>query len=139
LKTVNLPKWVVVCMVLMTISMSAFAVSGAILQYTLIKPYVMNVAVVGSKLVVDSFILTYDPPINRYANCTVQVRSTSSTDLTGTVNVYLYNVAQVSIATGQYSGTFVAAGVRTLTIPLTWFLNANATDVASGRVVVQQT
>jgi hypothetical protein len=67
-------------MVLMTVSMGVFAVSGAILQYTLIKPYVMDIAVVGSKLVVDSFSLTYDPPTNRYANCTVQVRSTSATD-----------------------------------------------------------
>ena len=68
----NVPKWVVACLVLMTVSMGAYTVSAAILQYTLIKPYVMDIAVVSSQLVVNSFALNYKPSANQYANCTVQ-------------------------------------------------------------------
>jgi len=133
-----MPKLVALCLVLMTISMFVFAVSGAILQYTLIKPYVMDIAVVGSKLVIDGFSLTYDPPTNRYPNCTVQVRNTHTSDLTGTVFVYLYNGTKVNIASGSYIGTF-APGVRTVTITLIWLSEKSAGDVNSGRVAIAQT
>ena len=139
MKTVMMPRWVALCLALMTVSMSVFAVSGAIMQYTLIKPYVMDIAVVGSKLVVDSFILNYDPATNQYSNCTVQIRNTHTSDLTGTVYVYLYNGTKFNIASGQAEYTFSAGTVRTLTIPLTWVSGKTAEDVMGGRVAVQQT
>ena len=138
MKTVMMPRWVALCLALMTVSMSVFAVSGAIMQYTLIKPYVMDIAVVGSKLVVDSFILNYDPATNQYSNCAVQIRNTHTSDLTGTVYVYLYNGTQVNIASGQYSGTFSAGSVQTLTIPLTWISGMTVVNVTGGRAAVQQ-
>jgi len=134
-----MPRWVALCLALMTVSMSVFAVSGAIMQYTLIKPYVMDIAVVGSKLVVDSFILNYDPATNQYSNCTVQIRNTHTSDLTGTVYVYLYNGTKFNSASGQAEYTFSAGTVRTLTIPLTWVSGKTAEDVMGGRVAVQQT
>jgi len=137
LKTVTMPWWVALCMVLMTVSMSVYTVSSAILQYTLVKPFVMDIAVAGSKLTVDGFSLTYDPQTNRYTNCTVQVHNYGSGSLAGMVYVTLYNGTKFNIASGQCNGSFI--GVRTVTIPLVWAGGKTAVEVIGGRVSVQQT
>jgi len=126
-------------LVLMTVSMGVYTVAAAISQYTLVKPYVTEIAVATAKLQIESLSFVYDSTSNRYTSVAVTVRNTDTVQLTGTVYVYLYDATNTNVATGTYAGSFASGTTTTVTVTLTWTAGKTVTDLAAGRAVVQQT
>lgn len=132
------PKWVLLCLILMVSSMFVYTVSSAMLNYSLIKPYVVGLAVENSQLTVESVQFTYEPASNRYSDCTVQVYNIYTSSLTGTVYVYLQDPEGSNIASGQSAITVNPGSTNTVNVPLNWIANKTVVDVAGGRIVIVQ-
>lgn len=137
-KFVVLPRLVPLLLVMMTFGMLVYTVSAAIVSYSLIKPYVVGVAIQDSRLTIESTQFFYDPPTNRYGTCSVAVRNTHTENLSGTVYVYLVDSNNVNVASGQVSISVDAGTTSTASVSLTWVAGKTVVDVAGGRTVVLQ-
>jgi len=137
-KFVVLPRLVPLLLVVMTIGMLVYTVSAAIVSYSLIKPYVVGVAIQDSRLTIESTQFVYDPPTNRYGTCSVAVRNTHTESLSGTVYVYLVDSNGTNIASGQATLTVGAGITNTASVSLTWNAGKTVVDMAGGRTVVVQ-
>ncbi|MGB9671930.1 MAG: hypothetical protein ACPLZY_02150 [Candidatus Norongarragalinales archaeon] len=136
MKTVQMPKWVAVCLALSVLASLCLA-ALALTSYTLVKPFMVSISTAPCPLTVQSLSFAYDPTLNQYTQCNMQI-SSSGGSVSATVYVYLRNSTQQTIAQGQLTQTF-ASGTTSLTVPLTWVQGETTDDVAGGYVVVQPT
>ncbi|MGB9672191.1 MAG: hypothetical protein ACPLZY_03490 [Candidatus Norongarragalinales archaeon] len=135
MKNVQMPKWVAACLAISVLA--ALCLAGyALTSYTLLKPFTLTITTAPCPLTVDNLNFAYDPALNQYTSCTMQVSSTSASSLTATVYIYLKNSTQATIASGQLTQTFTP-GSNALTVPLTWLPNENVGNLAGGYIVIQ--
>ena len=135
MKTVQMPKWVAVCLAVSTLAMLLFA-AYALTSYTLLKPFTLTINTASCPLTIDNLSFAYDPSQNQYTSCTMQVSSSSATSLTATVYIYLQNSTKTTIASGQLTQAF-NPGTNAVTVPLSWVSGENVGDVAGGYIVIQ--
>jgi hypothetical protein len=136
MKTVQMPKWVAVCLALSALA-SLCLTALALTSYTLVKPFIVSISTAPCPLTVQSLSFAYDPSQNQYTQCNMQI-SNSGASVSATVHVYLKNSTQQTIAEGQLTQTF-ASGTTSISVPLTWVQGETADNVAGGYVVVQPT
>jgi hypothetical protein len=135
----RLPVWAGLLLIIATIGMFAFTVGAAITTYTVVKPYVVTLAVSNSQLQVETldFNTYYDPPTNRWNQVRVTVKNYDTAARSGTIYVYLYDSGGTQIASGtQGTGTIGGGSQADLTVTLSWNTGKTVADVASGRVTV---
>jgi hypothetical protein len=135
MKTVQMPKWVVACLAVSTLASLCFA-ALALTSYTLVKPFTVSISTAPCPLSVQSLSFTYDPSLNQYTACNMQISNSASSTTTATVYVYLKNSSQTTIAQGQVTQTF-NPGSTSITVSLTWAQGKTVDDVAGGYIVVQ--
>lgn len=135
MKTVQVPRWVAAFLVIATMS-SLMLAAFAITSYTLVKPFTVSITTAPCPLSITSMSFAYDPDLNRWISCTVQINNPTTSPVTATVYVYLKNATANTIASGQHAQTF-PAGNTVITIALNWAEGATADDVAGGYAVIQ--
>ncbi|MEM3361432.1 MAG: hypothetical protein QXZ02_08115 [Candidatus Bathyarchaeia archaeon] len=137
MKTVQMPKWVAVCLALSALASLSLA-ALALTSYTLVKPFTVSVTTAPCPLTVQSLSFTYDPSQNQYTQCSMDISNSQASPVSATVYVYLKDSTQQNIAQGQLTQTF-NSGVTAISISLTWVSGKTADNVAGGYVVVQPT
>jgi hypothetical protein len=135
MKTVQMPKWVAVCLAISALA-SLCVAALALASYTLVKPFTVSITTAPCPLTVQSLSFAYDPSLNQYTACNMQISSSTTSPVTATVYVYLKNSSQTAIAQGQLTQVF-SYGTTSISLPLTWVQDKTADDVAGGYVVVQ--
>jgi len=134
-KTVQMPRWVAAFLVIATMS-SLMLAAFAITSYTLVKPFTVSITTAPCPLSITSMSFTYDPNLNQWTSCTVQINNPTTSPVSATVYVYLKNATASTIAFGQHAQTF-PAGNTVVTVALNWVEGATADDVAGGYAVIQ--
>ncbi|MGB9672487.1 MAG: hypothetical protein ACPLZY_05010 [Candidatus Norongarragalinales archaeon] len=135
MKTVQMPKWIAVCLVASVLASLCLAAS-AIINYTLVKPFTLTITTAPCPLTVESLSFAYDPAQNQYTSCTMQISSVASESTTATVYVYLKNSTQATIAQGQLTQSF-SPGATTVTVTLSWVSGKTVEDLSGGYIVIQ--
>ena len=136
MKTVEMPKWVAVCLAVSAIASLCFT-ALAITTYTLVKPYTLTITATECPLTVETIDFNYDPELNQYTYCTMEIFNSGATPITATVYVYLKNASQSIIAQGSSTNLTFNPGVSPSTVVLTWTQNNIVANVAGGYVVIQ--
>ena len=134
MKTVQMPKWVAACLAVSALA-SMCLTALALTNYTLVKPFALTITTAPCPLSVSQISFAYDPGLNQYASCTLQVANSGS-PTPATVYVYLKNATGGTVAQGSLSQTF-PSGSTSIVVALTWLNRATVDDVAGGYVVVQ--
>ena len=134
MKSVQMPRWVVACLVIATMASLVLAVN-AITNYTLVKPFTLTITTAPNPLSVEALTFNYNPTLNQWTSCTLQVKNSGTSPVTAVVYVYLKNDTS-TIAQGQQSQTF-NVGLTTITVTLTWAAGYTADSVTGGYVVIQ--
>jgi hypothetical protein len=123
--------------VLLTVSNVLFAVSQAITNYALLKPFTAGIVAIDVK--VEGIVFkNYDPATMRYSTVNVTVKNYSTYQANNIVaRVYLYNSTGAVVCSASATIASLAAGVSTwVEMTLSWTAGKNMTDVASGSVTV---
>jgi len=113
MKTVEMPKWVAVCLALSVIASLCFT-ALAITTYTLVKPYTLTIIATECPLTVETIDFNYDPELNQYTYCTMEIFNSGATPIT--VYVYLKNASQSIIAQGSSTNLTFNPGVSPSTV-----------------------
>jgi hypothetical protein len=123
--------------VLLTLSNILFAVSMAITNYVLLKPYV--VGIVTQEVKVENIVFKdYNATTLRYSAVNVTVKNYSTTPVSNVVvRVYLYDSANSIVCNTMATIPSLAAGASAwVEMTLSWTAGKNMTNVTSGSVTV---
>lgn len=134
MKTVQMPKWVAACLVISALASLTLAFAQ-LTGYTLVKPYTVTITTAPSPLQVQTVSFTFDPALNRWTSCNININNTQASPVSATIYVYLKDSAQQTIAQGQHTQNF-NPGATVVTVTLVW-TSGTASDVAGGYIVVQ--
>jgi hypothetical protein len=134
MKTIKMPKWVAVCLAVSALASMCLA-ALALTSYTLVKPFTLTITTAPCPLSVSQISFAYDPGLNQYISCSLQVANSGS-PMAATVYVYLKNASAVTVAQGSLTQTF-PSGNTNIVVALTWLNGATVDDVANGYVVIQ--
>jgi len=134
MKTVQMPKWVAVCLAVSALASMCLA-ALALTSYTLVKPFTLTITTAPCPLSVNQISFTYEPSLNQYTSCNLQIANSGS-PMPATVYVYLKNASDTTIAQGSLTQTF-PSGNTNIVVALTWLNGATVNDVAGGYVVIQ--
>jgi hypothetical protein len=95
--------------------------------------------VVESDVRVISLTYTYDPVADRITTVRVTLENTASSSRNCVVHIILFDKDGNVIAQGSSSPVIVGGGsTRQVTISLNWSFGKSVSDLASGRVAVEQ-
>ena len=134
MKTVQMPKWVAVCLAVSALASMCLA-ALALTSYTLVKPFTLTITTAPCPLSVNQISFAYEPSLNQYTSCSLQIANGGS-PMAATVYVYLKNASDTTIAQGSLTQTF-PSGNTNIVVALTWVNGATVDDVAGGYVVIQ--
>ena len=134
MKTVQMPKWVAVCLAVSALASMCLA-ALALTSYTLVKPFTLTITTAPCPLSVNQISFAYEPSLNQYTSCSLQIANGGSPML-ATVYVYLKNATGETVANGSLTQTF-PSGNTNIVVALTWLNGATVDDVAGGYVVIQ--
>jgi hypothetical protein len=105
----------------------------------LVKPFSAPITVVESDVRVISLTYTYDPLSDRITTVKTTLENTASTGRNCVVHVVLFDRDGNVIAQGSSSQVTVGGGsTLQVTISLNWGPGKSVSDLASGRVAVEQ-
>jgi hypothetical protein len=111
--------------------------SGILL--VIVKPFSAPITVVESDVRVISLTYTYDPLSDRITTVRTTLENTASTGRNCVVHVVLFDRDGNVIAQGSSSQVTVGGGsTLQVTISLNWSPGKSVSDLASGRVAVEQ-
>ena len=128
------------CLLCMTASMAVFTVASAINGHRLVKPLVENIIVENTQLTIESLSFTdYNATANRYENVSITLTNPTSVSLQADIYVTLYANDGMEAAHATLTGVTVdAGGSYSIKIELVWIIGKDLSDVASGKIIVQQ-
>jgi len=134
-KTVQMPRWVAICLAMSVVATLCFT-ALALTSYTLVKPFTLANATASCPFTVDSVSFSYDPETNQYPQCTLTVSNTGTSPMSATVHVILKDAGQNIVASGQLSQMFTQ-GATAVTVTLSWVSGKTVDAVSGGYITVQ--
>jgi len=121
------PLWITIVALLSTLCMGVALVAGAVQQFKIQLPYLLELQFIPTKLEVAYDLakpieFTYNYTSQQYINAKVQIRNTDTLAAhSGVVEISLINAASIKVASGMQNTGLLGAGITfEVTVPLTW-------------------
>jgi hypothetical protein len=134
-------KLVVALLLIWAIAATLYTVTSAATNFNVKTPILSDLLATQADISVENVVLSFNIYNNRYLNATIDVKNNdNSANHQGVVQLILYDIQNLEIATGSESTGIISPGVRlgNIVIDLVWIGSYTVTDFARGKVTVTQ-
>lgn len=133
------PLWITIVCVAFGVCSLAFTVFAYTTNYQVALPVLGDLTFVPPDLSIDSISFRYNSTLRQYMDALVEVRNSAGVKHTGKVEIFLYTIGDIQIASGiANTGDITGGGANSVTVPLTWQSGYTVANCSRGDIQVQQ-